>query len=167
MKKAAVDRQNLPDNAFWQWSLETYERNDVAQTLLNLQDHYDININLVIWLLWPDKNSIEAQHLETAQNAISSINDQYTRPLRHLRRTLKGVPGQEARRQHIKQAELLSERWQHHILFTLTKPPTKTSPIAAIDLFETHLLRGRKGLTKAQIAAAREEFDLLVKLVAL
>jgi uncharacterized protein (TIGR02444 family) len=40
---------------FWDWSLETYSRPGVAEALLDLQDRFNLSVNMLLWCLWSSR----------------------------------------------------------------------------------------------------------------
>lgn len=98
---------------FWAFSLKLYP--DWQQTLLLLQDDYDLNINLILLCIYLEQRD---QRLSEPQMAsLIQLCDQ-TKPLlmslREVRRAAKGV-NQQAYSQ-LKQAELELEKQQQQSL---------------------------------------------------
>ncbi|ALT00068.1 TIGR02444 family protein [Lacimicrobium alkaliphilum] len=103
----------LSASDFWDFSLKVYP--DWQQTLLLLQDDYDLNINLLLFCLYLEQRN---QRLSAQQMATLMQNCEQTRPLlmslREVRRAAKGV-NQQAYSQ-LKQAELELEKQQQQAL---------------------------------------------------
>jgi len=103
----------VSEQGFWQFSLAYYGRH--KKPLLQCQDKYGLNVNLLLWCKYLDSLDIvlKNNHFSTI---ISSIHhsEQELIQLRQLRKPLKGrAPEAYA---HILEAELLLEQQQQHII---------------------------------------------------
>lgn len=45
--------------AFWQWSCQVYQYSDVRKLCLELQDHYQLNVNYLLLSIWAEQQSID------------------------------------------------------------------------------------------------------------
>jgi uncharacterized protein (TIGR02444 family) len=98
--------------AFWRWSLASYPK--VERALLDLQDRYGADVNLVLYCVWLGKMTPES--LDSAEAALRSWREEAVEPLRHLRRRLKNRPEAAAFRDLVKAAELEAERLAQRLL---------------------------------------------------
>ena len=124
---ALLDTVESPD--FWDWSLEVYRREGVADTLLQMQDGHGVDVNLVLWCIWAGKYYAELEE-ESVQSILSQTEDwaaSVTEPVRAVRRRLKaGAGGMSARDvenlyRRLKAAELESERMTQTALAAATR----------------------------------------------
>lgn len=126
--------------AFWNFSLETYDREGVAETCLALQERAGLDVNLLLFCLWAGSRGrrIEREEMETAVRAVESWQRDVVATFRKLRRRLKELseePGNEARRlrEQAMRRELDAEEVEQRILEgaldVLTKGPS--DPAAA------------------------------------
>lgn len=135
----------------WTWTVAAYETPGVAEACLNLQDHNEQNVPLLLWAAWvavtgrrPDEETIEA-----ACDAARAYDTVIVSQLRAVRRTLKApIPDvdnghREALRQQVKALELDAERRLMLELEDLAPAPS-SAPRRAIDgLAETAKLWAR------------------------
>lgn len=135
----------------WTWAVAAYDAPGVAEACLNLQDHNEQNVPLLLWGAWiavtgrrPDEETIEA-----ACDAARAYDSVIVAPLRAVRRTLRApVPDiendhREALRQQVKTVELDAERRLMLELESLAPAPSG-APRRAIDgLAETARLWSR------------------------
>lgn len=101
--------------AFWAWSLEIYARPGIAEACLALQDQRGVDVNLLLLGLWlatrgrtlpPETAAAVADEAATWQREV-------VRPLRGVRRSLKGRQGDPAvaaLRREVAAVELAAER---------------------------------------------------------
>ena len=102
---------------FWNFSLRLYTQPQVADLCVQLQDTYQVNVNLLLWCCWLEQQAIDltAERLQQAHWRVDAWEQDYVLPLRALRRNLKRQFGtadatMEMLRQQIKQAELMAEK---------------------------------------------------------
>ena len=43
---------NWPENPFWDFSLQYYDQDGIPESLLYLQDSYDLDVNLILLAIW-------------------------------------------------------------------------------------------------------------------
>lgn len=159
---------------FWSWSLERYERNGVAETLLHLQDEHELSVNLLLWCCWCAETYEPCSHsaMQQAEQTTGLWSERVTAPLRSVRRYLKTGEDEEkkqrkALRKIVKDAELQAEKVEQARLENLAvnhlKPLTgQGPPYACIDRAKTNLS------LYAKIAGASETpalTELLQKLI--
>ncbi len=92
MKQVAVDPLS-----FWQFSLSFYRVKDVQTLLLNLQDSFGLNVNVLLFCMYCDSKDIElSESLFT--NILSSIKEKDAELIRFRakRRQAKGAKGNDS-----------------------------------------------------------------------
>lgn len=113
----------LPDKTeLWRWSLLFYP--DVKNTCLAWQDQYGLNVNLLLLLLYLQRQQLlcSSEQIELLHQSLTA-QQQFTLPLRQLRRRLPASLNEQAAqqmKQALLQAELCSEQLeQQQLLATL------------------------------------------------
>lgn len=108
---------SLLSSHLWEFSLGLYRQPGVAPMCLMLQDQWDADVNIMLWLRWLETEGmpINATRIRLAETHINGWQKDAVLPLRELRRRIKqryGIADQavEAARQAVKAAELQSER---------------------------------------------------------
>ena len=108
---------------FWRFSLRIYP--SVADTCLELQDRFGVDVNVLLFLLWAAHNQrkLSAGEVHFMMSAVESWNRSVVVPLRGVRRFLRSPPeivdrdAAAAFREHVKQVELEAERLQQEALY--------------------------------------------------
>lgn len=102
---------------FWNFSLKLYRQPGVEPLCLMLQEQWQADVNLLLWLRWLETESIPVDdaQIQLAEAHIASWNRGAVWPLRALRVEMKQRYGVndaavEATRRAIKKAELQAER---------------------------------------------------------
>jgi uncharacterized protein (TIGR02444 family) len=116
--------------AFWRWSLVTYPK--VEHILLDLQDRYGADVNLVLFCLWIGELTPEA--VARAEAAVRPWRQEVVVPLRKIRRALKQEREAGTLREHVKAAELEAERLAQLQLTNAVSGPCGRSKAVAIYL---------------------------------
>ncbi|WP_144392781.1 TIGR02444 family protein [Pleionea sediminis] len=119
-ESAIFDRQQ-----FWQFSFEFYQQDNIEEACLKLQDDFDLNINVILFLLWYSTHAqkvISTKQVEGLLDAIS-VADERVQEFRQFRKTfLAKVSHQEVADMHdVRQALLdteltLESKVQHVII---------------------------------------------------
>ncbi|MEK9719734.1 MAG: TIGR02444 family protein [Quisquiliibacterium sp.] len=112
-----------PGEALWQFSLRFYRAPGVAPACLALQDAHQVDVNLLLCLLWraAQGDCIDPDRLAKLESAVAGWRAQLVAPLRGLRRELKErsaltLPGVAPLREKIKALELEAEHLQQQRL---------------------------------------------------
>jgi uncharacterized protein (TIGR02444 family) len=105
--------------SFWRWSLASYPK--VERGLLDLQDRFGADVNLILFCAWIGRLTPEA--LETAETAVRPWREDVVEPLRRLRRLLKQHPEAADLRDRVKAAELEAERLAQRLLVEAIPAP--------------------------------------------
>ena len=109
---------DFPEHPFWDFSLEVYAKEGVADACLKLQDDLGIDVNMVLFCCWAGHSGggeLGLRLIADAAGAVGSWHDEIVRPLRRLRRRLKegfrGIDEERSRklRREIQAIEIDSE----------------------------------------------------------
>ena len=103
------------EEALWRFSTAFYDRAEVAEALIKLQDRAGFDVNLMLFALWfglSGRNRCTAAELAAADRAAGPIRGDLVEPLRALRRRLRSNPDADIQRlrAEIKRLELAAER---------------------------------------------------------
>ncbi|WP_306252825.1 TIGR02444 family protein [Parvularcula sp. IMCC14364] len=124
---ATAPTQSPPE--FWDWSLKTYDVSGLPEVLLNLQDEFDLDVNLILWCFWAGHwypGLSEDQTTELLRST-QSWHCRVTVPLRKLRRDMKDMKDVLTRkackgvRREVKNLELETERLEQEFLAAATR----------------------------------------------
>lgn len=121
---------------FWDWALEAYARQPVAEACLHLQDAHGQNVPWLLWAAWMAGEGRSAD-LKDAARMMRAWDVEIGAPLRGVRRALKPArppvdeAAKEALRDAIKAVELKGERVLMESLEALSGPPG--APIPVLD----------------------------------
>ena len=128
------DRSNL----FWQYSLNLYACDDVAELCLRLQDEGGLDVNLLLYCLWQGSQRRSLQRVSLAEVCRVSApwRQEVVESLRRARRWMKGGKHDIARqssslRERIKALELAAEKCQQDWLAALPTVHDDASPFIA------------------------------------
>ena len=80
----------FPDSAFWDFSINFYQRPNVEESCLTLQDEFSLNVNLILFCYWL---SIEKQQVLSRDQWSVLLNaslpwEEIIKPLRQSRRMI-------------------------------------------------------------------------------
>jgi uncharacterized protein (TIGR02444 family) len=77
-------------NPLWHFSLSVYEGPGVADYCIEMQDRYDILVNLMLFVCWLGTRQIkiDCQEIKQAETVIFDYNARVTKPIRIERRQL-------------------------------------------------------------------------------
>jgi uncharacterized protein (TIGR02444 family) len=126
----------MPDflpHPFWNFSLETYAADGVAEACLDLQERRGCDVNVLLFCCWlgaSGRPTLTADRLRTILQASEAWQREIVQPLRAVRRLLKdrAWPGAlsetvEATRRRVADAELAAEHAEQLKLVGLHAPP--------------------------------------------
>ncbi len=120
-------------NHFWQFSLDFYQRDGVAEACLTLQDRFGLDVNILLYAAWLASRGRTASvaDFEQVDLLIAPWREEVIRPLRRIRRWLK-EPGPDAPagrvpeyREGIKTAELDAEKIAQDMIFASHSRPQR------------------------------------------
>ncbi len=113
-----------PENPFWEFSLNAYERSGVAESCITLQDRHGLDVNLLLFAAWSGRcgHSLSAAELALLRACSSDWQAAVVRPLRGVRRWLKDqkqLPESlgEGLREQVKGLELQGEMLEQLLLY--------------------------------------------------
>jgi len=118
---------------FWNFSLETYAGEGVAEACLDLQERRGCDVNVLLFCCWlgaSGRPTLTAERLRGILKASDAWQAEIVRPLRQVRRLLKDRPWSEtlpetvdAVRRRVADAELAAEHAEQLKLASLHSPP--------------------------------------------
>ncbi len=126
----------MQDNPLWQYSLTVYRQPGVEALLVKLQDNHQADVNLLLCCAWlgSEGQVLSTEDLQSLLDVSSLWRQQCVKPLRGVRRFLKGRPGNEAFREQVKTLEIEAEQRQQALIYQrwqlLDLLPTETSAVA-------------------------------------
>lgn len=118
----------------WDWALEAYARQPVAEACLLLQDAHGQNVPYLLWAAWMAGEGRMAD-LKDAAKMMRAWDAEVGAPLRRVRRALKPARPpvdealKEALRDAVKAVELKGERVLMESLEALSGPPGAPIPV--------------------------------------
>jgi uncharacterized protein (TIGR02444 family) len=116
-----------PKEGFWDWALEVYARQPVADACLHLQDAHGQNVPYLLWAAWMAGEGRSA-NFKGAAKMMRTWDAEVGAPLRGVRRALKpprppvDEAAKEALRDAVKAVELKGERVLMESLEALSVP---------------------------------------------
>ena len=110
------------DNSFWKFSLAVYAVPGVADECLALQEHYGLDVNLLLFCAWVGqarKIALTPKDIEALDAAAAPWHDAAVKPLRAVRLYMKGMADGEVAvlRTRVKAVELDAEQIEQAMLF--------------------------------------------------
>jgi uncharacterized protein (TIGR02444 family) len=114
---------------FWQFSIKFYAVPGVAEACIALQDHAQVDVNILFYLLWnaTQGRAFNAADITEIEHRIGPWREMAVIPIRNIRRALKAPPpamapeAAESLRSRIKAVELEAERLQQEALYGLAE----------------------------------------------
>lgn len=130
MTEESSDNQR---NALWRFSLNYYSKPGVADACLFLQDHYKVDVNVLLLFLWlaAAGKALSVDEVAEVDGQVKQWRDSVVVPLRAVRRSIQKSAAQSARmefRASLKMLELHSERIEQDDLFALFKTYRAAAP---------------------------------------
>ena len=109
----------MQNNPLWQYSVATYRRQGVESLLLQLQQDFAADVNMLLCCCWlgVQGQKISTEQLATLIATTASWRAECILPLRALRGYLKGDAAVEGFRQRVKALELDAESRQQAIIY--------------------------------------------------
>jgi len=110
---------------FWNFSLQLYNREGVAAACLELQDTYQLDVNLILFCFWHGSayGEIDQALLKSVIELSSEWRTHVVQPLRNVRTWMKLTPNPSEQfnslREAIKEDELLAEKYQQERIASL------------------------------------------------
>jgi uncharacterized protein (TIGR02444 family) len=124
-------------DSFWAFSLALYGRPGVATALIGLQDRLGLDINMLLYCccVGADGRSLSAVDLAAVEAAVEPWQVEVVRPLRALRRRLKGGFGElptdrvEAYRKRLNELEVEGERIAQEAMAVVPRGRADARPV--------------------------------------
>ena len=118
---------------FWNFSLETYAGEGVAEACFDLQERRGCDVNILLFCCWlgaSGRPTLTADRLRAILKVSDVWQQEIVRPLRHVRKLLKDRPWTDAlpetvdaARRRVADAELAAEHAEQLKLASLHTPP--------------------------------------------
>jgi len=116
------------DGSFWAFTLALYGKPGVAPALIGLQDRLGLDVNMLLYCCWAgaDGRCLSREDLKAVETVAEPWQSEVVRPLRSLRRRLKGGFGAmpadrvETFRKRVNELEIEGE---HMAQSAMTQPP--------------------------------------------
>ncbi|MEP7245798.1 MAG: TIGR02444 family protein [Gammaproteobacteria bacterium] len=117
-------RNEVPEPSFSRFAFDFYAKQGVQAAALHLQDDCGADVNILFLMLYAARRGIALSESDVRSLELScrEWRGNVTQPLRQLRRHVANVPSRAEVPllsdvyQRMKDAELASETWQHHLL---------------------------------------------------
>jgi uncharacterized protein (TIGR02444 family) len=87
---------DFPPHPFWDFALEVYRRPGVSDACLTLQERHQVDVNLLLFVCWVGAcggGRLSRDEVVRCREAVAPWHDSIVRPLRGVRRILKGGLG--------------------------------------------------------------------------
>lgn len=124
------------DGSFWTFTLALYGKPGVAPALIGLQDRLGLDVNMLLYCCWTgaDGRRLSREDLKAVEAVAESWQSEVVRPLRALRRRLKGgFPPMPADRveNYRKRVNELEIEGEHIVQNTMAQQPRGERAAAA------------------------------------
>jgi uncharacterized protein (TIGR02444 family) len=119
---------NHSGHPFWEFSLQLYARQGVAEASLALQERFDADVNMLFFMLWAaeSQRTLNVVDISELIALVQPWREGVVRPLRAARRFLKTTTWKtsetDSLRKRIQEQELDAERFQQIFLETRLDP---------------------------------------------
>lgn len=136
------------NNPFWQYSLDRYAVQEVADTCLLLQDTCGLDVNLLLYGAWLASmgRCLQVEHLDALEREIAEWRERVVRPLRTLRREWRQFTPAAGLREDLKALELQAERGQQDLMWAFYRA-APALPGGAVDTAQNLRLVAAHGAT--------------------
>ena len=132
------------DNPLWDFSLKTYALEEVAPLCIRLQDEYNLDVNQLLYAAWlaQSGSGLTLEHLSALEAVVVDWRANVIRPLRSLRRNLKGYGPAAHVAVALQSMEFSAEQQQQQIMYVFHQQ-APVLPSIASPLLENLLLVAR------------------------
>ncbi len=116
---------DFPDHPFWDFSLDLYGRDEVAEACLALQERHGLDVNLLLFCIWVGRAghpALDANGIAEMLDRVADWHGEIVRALRRVRRLLKEPLGpipeglQKALRRRVQKIEIEAEHVEQLVL---------------------------------------------------
>lgn len=131
---------DFPAHPFWDFALDVYRRPGVGDACLALQERYHLDVNLLLFVCWmgaSGRGLLSRDDVGQCMATVAPWHDAVVRPLRGVRRVLKGGLGtaptdlSDQLRRAIQAREIDAEHIEQLMLVaTIRRAPKETMPAA-------------------------------------
>ena len=108
----------LLDNPFWQFSLTVYQQPNCADFLLDAQNRYGLDVNVLLYIGWLAHQKKSLKLSSTFISTIGSFQQNVVQPIRKIRIAVKKIKNAEFY-EALKRLELLAENLEQQRLYRL------------------------------------------------
>lgn len=132
---------DFPAHPFWDFALDVYRQPGVSEACLQLQERDHVDVNLLLFACWVGASGggrLSRDEVERCRDAVGPWHDAVVRPLRGVRRTLKGGLGaapmelSDQLRKAIQAREIDAEHIEQLMLTaTIRREPNPQTPLSA------------------------------------
>ncbi len=126
MFKAAHDATIQHNNPLWRYSLKQYSKADCAEFLINAQEQYQLDINILLYLGFMAHEKYTVNMPELMNSHAIGWQQEVVKPIRALRKRIKHFHHQPWYTE-IKALELNAEQYEQALLFTQVKHAVSSS----------------------------------------
>jgi len=157
------------DNPFWNFSLEFYGREGVADACLALQDQFNADVNIVLYCCWVAMErgeKLEKAELAEIMAVIEPWQNGVVQRLRQIRQDMKQNQAinlgelSEELRQAIKSCELDGEKIEQWILYQSGRRELSNSPSRDAVASAKNIQLAELNMINYLTAAAGEKSDI-------
>lgn len=125
----------MPDNPFWEFSLQLYRQPGVEKACIRFQDAFGGNVNLLLFCLWLGLQEVKVSReiLGEIETLVIYWDKEVVGPIRNIRGALKGVGKQTYIK--AKRLELTAERVLQDTLYRwyVEQAPTKSGSVTVTE----------------------------------
>lgn len=162
----------FPDSDFWDFSIDYYKNSGVEKSCLKLQDHYSLNVNLILFCFWlGQKNKVKLEADQWRQLITISLPwEDIVTSLRKSRRILKQSPValpadfKQETSEGVSKIELNTEHMQQLSLEQEWRKMPYTSSDDSIENIIRHNIKNYLKATQHNITPEDIEKDLQILL---
>ena len=126
----------LKASQFWDWSLAAYQQPGVADTLLEWQEQFHLNINLYLFAAFLEQQKLPICSIDVLEQACKNWRDSHLQPMRKVRKECK--PLDNALYQKAKQLELAAEKVEQSLILGAYNQAPDYIEQAPVDYIHQH-----------------------------
>ncbi len=158
--------KKLPNNVFWDFSINIYQHPKVEQALLECQQRYGFNVNFILYFLWRGVNAqggLSQLKIRSILKVVAPWHYKVVLPLRRLRNRLKNtgdaalkelrseILKEELHAEHIEQLLIYDQIW--HFKQRVKSPVQKINDISRSVSSYCHVLQVKADVELSQLIA--------------
>lgn len=158
----------LNSDAFWQYSIATYQQPEVKEMCLHCQAQYDLNVNVILLCGWLNRfgKTLEVEQLDML---LAGIADSQA-ALKQLRCLRNGcLKGSDAYKAYLREELEYEAQQQKHLINTLASFSLSKAEIHALSVYFEFAQCGDKGclaslISKMEVFTEGREDDCNIRL---